>query len=152
MKTEPTAAFHIIGIAVRTTNENQQAATDIGKLWQRFMSEGIAANIPNKISDSIYCIYTDYEKDYTKPYTAILGCAVSGLTDIPEGMTGKTIPAGHYQQFTAEGNIFQGAVADAWVKIWNTDIDRAYTADFEVYDERAQDPENAIVTIFIAVQ
>lgn len=39
MKIRP---FNIIGISVRTTNENDQAAKDIPALWKRFISEGIA--------------------------------------------------------------------------------------------------------------
>lgn len=69
--------FYVIGIAVRTTNENQKAAQDIPVLWNKFMTEGIINQIPNKADHAIYCIYTDYEKDYTKPYTTILGCKVN---------------------------------------------------------------------------
>lgn len=53
---------------------------------------------------------------------------------------------------TVKGNILQGLVFEAWTKIWNSNIDRKFSADFEVYDERAQDPENAEVDIFIAVK
>jgi len=51
--------FKVIGISVRTTNENGQAAKDIGDLWGRFMNEGILQAIPNKIDDAVYSIYTD---------------------------------------------------------------------------------------------
>ncbi|MFK8301900.1 hypothetical protein ACI75Y_03225 [Capnocytophaga stomatis] len=34
-----THEFKIIGIAVRTTNANGQATTDLGKLWGQFMSD-----------------------------------------------------------------------------------------------------------------
>ena len=34
-------AFKIIGIEVRTTNENEQSQTDLGDLWDRFYSENI---------------------------------------------------------------------------------------------------------------
>lgn len=37
--------FYVIGIAVRTTNENQQAAQDIPVLWHKFMTEGIMDQI-----------------------------------------------------------------------------------------------------------
>jgi len=82
--------FNIIGISVRTTNENGQAVKDIPALWNRFMSEGIANKIPNKTSESIYCIYTEYEKDHTKPYTTIIGCRVDQVENIPAGMVGET--------------------------------------------------------------
>lgn len=144
--------FYIIGISVRTTNENAQATQDIPALWNRFMTEEIARQIPNKIDDVVYCVYTDYEKDYTKPYTTILGCKVDNLDTIPNGMVGKSIEEGMYTQYTAKGNMLRGSVFNEWTKIWNSDLNRAYTADFEVYDERTQNPENAEVDIYIAVK
>ncbi len=143
--------FFVIGIAVRTTNENGQAEKDIPALWNDFMTNGIADKIPNKIDNSILCIYTDYEKDYTKPYTTILGCKVPDLQIIPEGMVGKTFETADYTKINAKGNILQGMVFSEWIKIWNSDLDRAYTADFEVYGEKAQNLENAEVDIFIAI-
>src|SRR5690242_3833704 len=100
-----TEAFYIIGISVRTTNENSQSARDISSLWNKFMSENILAQIPNKISNDVYCIYTDYEKDYTKPYTTILGCKVADLSSTPAGMVGKLIQGGKYTTFKATGKI-----------------------------------------------
>jgi len=144
--------FHIIGIAVRTTNENAQAAQDLAKLWAKFMAEGILDKIPNKIENDIYSIYTDYEKDYTKPYTAILGCKVANLTDIPEGMVGKTFEKAHYKLYTAKGSMQEGIVFEAWNRIWADNIERAYTADFEIYGEKAQNPADAEVDIFVAIR
>jgi predicted transcriptional regulator YdeE len=37
------------------------------------------------------------------------------------------------------------------MKIWQSNLDRTYTTDFEVYDERAQNPANVVVDIFIGV-
>ena len=44
-----------------------------------------------------------------------------------------------------------------WQDIWNLNaIDlsgrRAYLADFEIYDERAQDPQNTILDIYVGIQ
>jgi predicted transcriptional regulator YdeE len=144
--------FNIIGISVRTTNENMQAMKDIPALWNKFMVGQVAEKIPNKIDDTVYCIYTDYEKDHTKPYTTILGCKVKNLDHIPEGMTGKSVPAGDYTPFIAKGNIMQGSVYNEWMKIWDANLPRTFTSDFEVYGAKAQHPENAEVDIFIAVQ
>lgn len=142
----------MIGISVRTTNENGQATQDIPALWNRFMAEEIAKEIPNKADHSIYCIYSGYEKDHTRPYTATVGCRVENLDAIPHGMIGQTISEGKYSRHAVKGNISEGVVFSEWVKIWNSDLDRAYTADFEVYDERAQNPEHAEVDIFVAVR
>jgi predicted transcriptional regulator YdeE len=145
-------AFNVIGIAVRTTNENGQAGRDIPALWQQWMAGGLAAQIPNKVGELVYCIYTDYEKDHTLPYTTILGCQVSSLASIPEGMVGQTIGEGHYAKHVAQGNIFAGMVFGEWTKIWASDLPRAFTADFEVYGPKASNPAQAEVDIFVAVK
>ena len=144
--------FSVIGISVRTTNESGQSAKDIPALWNKFITEGIAEQIPNKMDQAIYCIYTDYEKDHTRPYTTILGCRVENLDVIPAGMTGKNIDENSYVKFIAKGNLAEGIVFNEWTKIWNSDLNRTFTADFEVYGERAQNPENAEVDIFIGIK
>jgi predicted transcriptional regulator YdeE len=152
MQTKAIEAFHVIGLAVRTTNENMQAAIDIPQLWQKFMGENAMAEIPNKLDQTLYCIYTDYESDYTKPYTTILGCKVVDLDAVPAGFVGKTIAGGNFTNFVAKGKIDDGVVYQTWTKIWQTDLPRAYTADFEVYGEKAQNPNDAEIDIFISVK
>ncbi|UUW10048.1 effector binding domain-containing protein [Flavobacterium plurextorum] len=144
--------FDIIGISVRTTNENGQSAQDIPALWNKFMTEGIQQKIPGKISEEIFCIYTDYEKDHTKPYTTILGCKVESLDFVPENMVGKTVEAADYEKIIAKENLTEGIVYNKWLEIWNSDLDRIFTADFEVYGEKVQDPKNAEVDIYIAIR
>ena len=144
-------SFFIIGISIRTTNENQQSANDIPKLWNKFLSENILDQIPNKIDNTIYCVYTDYEKDHTKPYTTVLGCKVENLSTVPKGLIGKVIDKRYYEVFTAKGNLAEGVVFQEWVKIWSAPIPRVYTADFEVYGEKAQNPKSAEIDIFIAI-
>jgi predicted transcriptional regulator YdeE len=142
----------IVGISVRTSNNNGEAARDIPALWGRFMSEYLSSTIKNKIDDTIFCVYTDYEKNHQAPYTAILGCAVSNAESLPDNMMAVEIQPGNYQKFTAKGNLNEGAVFNEWVKIWNSDLDRAYTTDYEVYGERAAKMENGEVDIFIALK
>lgn len=152
METVKKESFKVIGIKVRTTNENGQAGNDIVQLWNRFISEGIAERIPNKVSDSILSIYCNYESDYTKPYDTILGCCVSTLEEIPFGMVGKEFPSGNYAKFLAKGELAKNIVYNAWVEIWDQDLDRTYVADFEVYGKKAQNPEDAEVDIFVGIK
>ncbi|MES2132895.1 MAG: GyrI-like domain-containing protein [Bacteroidota bacterium] len=144
--------FKIVGLSVRTTNENGQAATDIPALWSRFFAEEISSKITHKLSDDMYCMYTDYEKDHTKPYTTILGYKVDSGASVPEGLTAKTVEAHTYDVIPAKGKMSEGFVFQAWQKIWNSDMNRTYTADFEVYGSKAWDPENAEIEIYIAVK
>jgi len=151
MKNEKLDSFKVIGISVRTTNENNKSAKDIAELWAKFMKEGIVDKIPNKIDASIYSIYTEYESDYMKPYTIILACRVKSLDNIPEGMIGKYIDGGEYVKFSAKGDLTKGAVIEEWTKIWQTDLNRAYSADFEIYGKKAQSPSDAEVDIFVFI-
>ena len=58
--------FVVVGISVRTTNQNHQSQEDIAKLWEVFFRNAyIQQLMPNKVSNDIYCIYTDYKSDYT---------------------------------------------------------------------------------------
>lgn len=152
MKAITIESFSIIGISTRTTNEKMQSATDIRRLWDKFLSEKIIDQIPGKIDDTVYCIYTDYEKDETKPYTTIFGCKVKNLDFVPEGFTAKTIETGNYKLFTIKGKLTDNIIFQKWKEIWNADIKRKYTADYEVYGEKARNPDNAEVDIFVAIE
>lgn len=146
-------AKYILGIALRTTNENNQSALDIPKLWQEFHSQNIIAKIPAKINTNIYAIYTDYESDHTASYTTLIGCEVQSLAGIPPGLVAHRIPAGTYTQLTVEGNLMDNLVINAWIKIWNSpNLERTYTSDFEVYGPEAQDPTQAKVAIYLATK
>ncbi len=151
MNTSIMNEFYIIGISVRTTNENNQVAIDIPALWERFMVEGIIDKIPNKIDATIYCLYTDYESDHTKPYTTILGCKVATIENVPEGMVAKHIEGGHYGEINLQGNLLNGLVYNAWTSIWNANLDRKFTTDYEVYAQNNTDMTNAVVDIFISL-
>lgn len=144
--------FKVIGISIKTTNKNQQALQEIGELWGQFMEEQIMNHIPNKVNQIIYSLYTDYEGDHTKPYTAILGCEVENLNMIPKGMVGKSFEGGSYIKMTAAGDLTKGLIAKEWSKIWQMDLDRVYTVDYEIYDQRSQNINNAEVDILIGIK
>ncbi len=144
--------FKVIGIAVRTSNAHEGAAQDIGALWGKFMGERVLDRIPNKQGSDVYCVYTEYEGDHMKPYTTILGCRVKGLDDIPDGMVGKSFVGGNYSTFVAKGDLTKGAVSDAWKDIWQTELNRSYDADFEVYGEKAQNPMDGEISIFVGIR
>jgi len=149
IKIEP---FKLIGISIRTTNENGQAAKEIAELWGKFMNENTLSAIPNKVDSTVYSLYTDYEGDHTQPYTAILGCKVESLKSIPDGMIGKSFDERNYVKTTAKGDLMKGLVIDHWAKIFEMDLDRTYIADFEVFGEKAQNPSDAEVDFYVGVK
>jgi len=144
--------FKLIGISIRTTNENGKAAKEIAELWGKFMSEGILEKIPNKVNPEVYSMYTDYESDHTQPYTAILGCKVSSIETIPDGMIAKEIQGGLYAKTSANGDLMKGLVVNKWAEIFKLDLDRMYSTDFELFGEKAQDPSKAEVEFYIAIK
>lgn len=150
MKKVKMEAFNILGISIRTSNQNYQAANDIQNLWAEFQKSKIAENTQGKVDNNIYAVYTDYEGDHTKPYTVLIGCRVENLNTIPKGQLGRQFKKANYLKFSPEGQL-PDAVIEQWVKIWNSDIERAFTADLEIYSQKSKNPEDVTVDILIAI-
>ena len=147
-KTTTLEEIKVIGIKARTSND--AASDEIPKLWQKFFTEGIKDKIPNKISSDILSLYTEYESDYTKPYTIIICCKVKDFSDVPEGMVSKIIPASKFAVFTAKGKM-PDELVKTWQHIWNSDLERTYTGDFDVYTEKysSDEPE---AEVYVAIK
>jgi predicted transcriptional regulator YdeE len=143
--------FYLVGVSVRTTNQNGQSQKDIGGLWTRFTTESLRQQITGKVADDMYCVYTDYESDHTGTYTAVLGCKVSSLDGIPDGFTGITVPAYKYHVYYLEGE-FPANIGAAWQQIWTSDIDRIYTADYDFYKANPNSFEETEARIYLAVK
>lgn len=138
-----------IGLPLRTNNEECSLAMPAHK--ERFFKENTLERIPNKINGHVLAVYTDYEGDYSKPYTWILGCEVSTLDKVPEGLVGKVISPSKYAVFTTQGMFPQGLIA-AWQEIWKSDLHRSYTTDFEVYRSDFDPQNNPEVKVYIAIE
>ncbi len=138
-----------IGLELRTNNEECSEAMPAHK--ERFFKENILAKIPNKVNSDILALYTDYEGDYTQPYSWILGCEVSSLDQVPKGLVGKVIPEATYAVFTTKGSFPQGLIA-AWQEVWKSNLTRSYTSDFEVYRLNFDPVKNPEVKVYIAIQ
>lgn len=137
-----------IGLELRTNNEECSSAMPTHK--EKFFNDNIPGKIPNRINNDILALYTDYEGDYTKPYSWILGCEVSGLDEIPTGLVGKVIPESKYAVFTTQGEFPQGLIA-AWQAVWASNLFRSYTSDFELYRSDFHPQENPEVNVYIAI-
>lgn len=137
-----------IGLELRTSNDECSSTMPAHK--EKFFKENIPSKIPNKVNDNILALYTDYEGDYTKPYSWMLGYEVSHLDQIPEGLVGKVIPESNYAVFTTQGE-FPGGLIAAWQAIWKANFHRAYTSDFEVYSFDFDPQKNPQVKIYIAI-
>ena len=152
------AGFTVIGIAERTTNATEMSGEGvIGKQWGRFMQENVFAQIPNKADSTIVAVITDYASDKDGEYTHLIGARVTSAADVPAGMVAKKVPAGRYAIFTSEKGPVAKVVVGTWQRIWavpksSPGGDRAYKSDYEVYDERAMDPENAQMDVHVGIK
>jgi len=145
--------FQVIGIEARTSNAREMTKDGvISRLWERLMKEGLLARIPNKTDSSIVALYTDYESDKDGAYTFVLGARVSSVASIPDGMVARKVPAGSFAVFTSERGPAAQVVYETWKRIWAAPLDRAYHTDFELYDERAADPRNTQMTIYVGIR
>ena len=116
----------------------------------------MAERVHDKSSPNLYAVYTEYASDHNGEYTFMVGAPVKAGTVPPEGMVLRQIPAGKYAVITTENGPFPTVIPEAWLRIFKLEdegkLKRAYQTDFELYDERALDPQNAQVDIYIGIE
>ncbi|MBN7771786.1 GyrI-like domain-containing protein [Clostridium aminobutyricum] len=134
----------IVGVSAITGNQDPEMGTIISGLWEKLYEDGVNAAIKNKVNEYAIGLYSDYSGEQ---YCVTAGNEVSKAEN--EGLAVKVIPAGKYAKFSVHGNMAT-AVAEAWEKIWQMDLDRSFSADFEEYLN--SDWENADIDIYVALK
>jgi len=150
----------LIGITTRTNNANETnpSLAKIAPTVQKYFHEDLPAKIPHRTKpETTFCVYTDYESDITGDYTYFIGEEVSSFKDVLEGFHTLSVPAQVYAKFTTEPGPMPHVIIEAWQKIWQMTSEdfggpRRFSADFEVYDERASDHQNVILDVYIAIK
>ena len=157
-------SFNVIGISLRTTNKASVEHGTIAKLWQQFFADQCLSKIDNKIDDSIVALYYDFETDENAvylegskgQYTLLIGVKVSSLDNVPVGLVGKHVAPEKRMTFNSELGSIQNIVFDLWKKIWiqnnQNQLDRTFGIDYELYDQRSHNPENAQMEIHIGIR
>jgi predicted transcriptional regulator YdeE len=152
-------SFNVMGIEVRTSNGKEATSEGlIGKQWQRIFGEDLLQKIPNKMDRNIYAVYSNYASDHNGEYTYTLGARVADGTQAPAGFVIRNVAAGNYALVTTEKGPVAQVVSAAWKTLWTMEDDhmfsspRAYKTDFELYDQRAVDPENSQVDIYVGLK
>ncbi len=150
----------LVGLTARTNNKNEMnpQTSKIGELMGRYWNQDIAAQISHRKNPGVtLSVYTEYDSNEHGDYTYFIGEEVSSFENLPSGLQKLMIPAAKYQKFTTPSGKMPEVVINAWQQIWKmTSPDfggnRAYIADFEVYDQRASDPTNANLDIYIGIK
>lgn len=140
----------LAGIKCRTSNRPNAAMHDIPALWERFHSENIIDQIPEKASGDIIALYCEYDGDHTHPYSVVIGCPVYTFDQVPEGLVVKKIPGGTYAAYEAIGEQPQTLI-ETWGEIWQTNLPRTYTGDYEFYGEKFASNSPEKIEVFIAI-
>ena len=140
--------MNIVGLQVRTSNEDGRGAKDLGQLWEDFLQRTDILGLPERVDSLIYCIYTDYESNYTGEYTAVIGVEVKGEVQVPTQAVSRVFEGGKYEIFVAKGAMPQ-AVVETWQHIWANEaqLHRTYLYDYEVYGLKENE-----VSIFIGIR
>jgi predicted transcriptional regulator YdeE len=147
-------AFHVVGLSTRTSNADEMAGKGrIGAIWERFYAESLLQKIPHQTEPGVVlALYTEYEEDVNAPYSFAVGVKVDDVAELPPGLTAYSVPATKYALFTSGGGSIPGIVIDVWKAIWSSQIKRAYCSDFEIYDGRSLDRNNAQIDVWVSVR
>jgi len=157
-KTVRQAAFPVVGIEARTSNAKEGTGDGvIGKQWQKFFQDGVLEKIPNKVDGNTYAVYSDYASDKNGEYSLTIGAKVRDGSPAPPGLVLKTVTAGNYTVVTSEKGPVAKVVVAAWQRVWAMEdrrelAPRAYKTDYELYDQRAADPENSQADLYIGTK
>lgn len=150
----------LVGLTVRTNNKNEMdpKTSKIGELAGQFFGKNISNQIPNKTNPGItFSVYTKYDSNEHGDYTYFIGEEVNSFDNVSIDLQKLTIPGTKYQKFTTPQGKMPEVVINAWQQIWKMSAkdfegDRAYLADFEIYDQRAMDPDNTVLDIYISIK
>ena len=150
----------LVGLTARTNNKNEMnpQTAKIAELAGRYWGEGVAAQIQQRKHPGVtLAVYTDYASDEHGDYTYFIGEEVFTIDTIPANLETLIIPAARYAKFTTPLGKMPDVVISAWQDIWKmTPLersgDRAYVADFELYDQRAVDPVSTSLDIYIGIK
>ncbi|WP_157638167.1 GyrI-like domain-containing protein [Flexithrix dorotheae] len=144
--------FKLVGLNLegKTTNRNNQSNIDCGNLWQRFEKENIFEGIPNKTNKEVYAVYYGYEGEETPFFSYFIGCKIDENTEIPSHLNSLEIPFQNYRKVTAKG-VMTGCITKKWEEIWKSDMNRKFGFDFEIYDERSENWNDAEIDIYISI-
>lgn len=150
-------AFQIIGISTETSNAYELTAqAKIPQLWQDFYEKNIVDQLSKLDNQNVYGLYSDYETDVNGNYAITIGVEASKMNDASPEWVIKTIPAAKYLVFTSHKGKMPEIVIQTWQEIWawfaNSEVERTYTGDFELYDERCANPQEAQVEVYIAIK
>lgn len=129
---EKLEGFSVVGLSIVTDNE--KASEEINALWEEFFKQNIGQAVENRADDVIYAVYSDYEGDHTKPYRLTIGYKIEGEPTVGH-LHHARVQSADYAMMSAAGEQPK-ALVETWQAVWQSDLDRKFETDFEVYGKR----------------
>ena len=122
--------FRVIGKSTRIDPKLQ--GKDIMNFWQEFWKR----HNPQELKQMPLALYYDYEDDYSKPYSLLIGFKTqNGTTSVKEDEVCITVPSQSVQVFQNSGSM-PSVVFSTWKEVWNSNIKRSFTFDIEEYVDK----------------
>tara|TARA_R110001592_G_scaffold29350_9_gene106603 strand:- start:22856 stop:23353 length:498 start_codon:yes stop_codon:yes gene_type:complete len=131
---ETLPAFSVVGLSAIISG-NDKASEEINVLWQSFFEQSIGQDVDNRVNDVIYAVYSDYEGDHTQPYRVTIGYKIAGEPLCKDHLHHVEVKEADYAMMSAAGEQPK-ALIDTWTAVWQSDLDRKFETDFEVYGQR----------------
>lgn len=144
--------FSVTGLSAVIDNSGGAASEQINFLWESFFEKQIALKVPGRKNDVIYAVYSDYEGDHTKPYRLTIGY----ITNTNEAVEGSGLHAvkvrgGSYAALSARGAQPQSLI-ETWIAVWESDLERNFCTDFEVYGARFFEEGVSEVLVYVGLK
>lgn len=145
-------AFHVVGMC--GWYDPNRNAREIPKLWERFVPR--LKEMPEPVGGRSWGVCFGTEAGGSAPGSFFYMAALEtpDLSDIPDDMVGKTIPAQRYAVFTHKGPL--STFHDTVGKIWSEWLPASGHApsggpDLELYDERFH-PEHGQIEVWAPIR
>lgn len=146
-------AMLVAGVEIRDAKSSEEYS----KVWGQFFQ--VQDKIQSRIGTDLYGI-TYYPEDYDPRkeggHIYMVATQVKDFEELPEGVTGRKIPARNYIVFEHIGSMEKVGETYGYIYqsfIPNSDYAVIYTDTMERYDHRfMKNPENPVFEIWIPVQ
>ncbi|NER37862.1 MAG: hypothetical protein F6J93_28540 [Oscillatoria sp. SIO1A7] len=144
--------LYIVGFSLETSLTGDRYITDLENIWARYAEQYPLSKITNKLDDKIYVVYTNYGSgDDGYGFTIVLGHRVANLDAVPADLDSITVPTSKYAVFNVSGK--EQNVSQMWEHIeGNAGLERAYSADLEIYDGSSIDETQGNAEIWASVE
>jgi len=134
MQTEDTLQYTVVEqgpvwvVGLEERIDPPRMAEQIPALWDRMEATGII----EKLGGTRAGLYSTYEGDHTSPYNLIVGAALPSPIELPEGFVMREMPEAKCAKFVTSNDLPK-EVVDVWMWVWQSDLNRAFQHDLELY-------------------